>query len=455
MAERRPTDSAPTITWSILWVFWLPLALMWILMGFEQPALNGVIARLPNAPIHLAAFEVAFGLALVIESPILQMLSAATALVVGKRSYRSMLRFMQAWAVGLTVAHIVLSRPAVFFWVTESVLGVHPEVVVPAQQVFTVLIPFAGMVGLRRLWQGALIRAGETGLVARTMVIRLFVTVGGLAAGLVWHRLAPETSPAGHLVGGGSLVLGVIAGAAASWWYFRRRVAPELTEGPGDTVKTIGELMAFYIPLSLTSIMLLVSRPVLAFGISRSIQPLLSLAAWPVVQSLLFIFTSVALSYQEAVVAKMGESQGNEGLLRRFGLLLGLSLTGLLAIMSFSPASTVWFTSVAGLTPDLVAVARPAMMILVGMPMIVTIRSYFSGVLVSRDRTGILGVSVAANTGVLLLPVFLLPSATTLSGAQVAATAFFSANLSQLLVLWYGQYRAARRLARRALQPTV
>ncbi|MFW5826789.1 MAG: hypothetical protein ACOCU4_01785, partial [Alkalispirochaeta sp.] len=54
----------PTITLKILFVFWLPLAVMWIIMGIEQPSLNAIIARLPDAEVHLAAFEVAFGLAL-------------------------------------------------------------------------------------------------------------------------------------------------------------------------------------------------------------------------------------------------------------------------------------------------------------------------------------------------------------------------------------------------------
>ena len=39
-------------------VFWTPLAVMWILMGFEQPALTAVAARLPDAALNLAAFGV-------------------------------------------------------------------------------------------------------------------------------------------------------------------------------------------------------------------------------------------------------------------------------------------------------------------------------------------------------------------------------------------------------------
>jgi len=352
-----------------------------------------------------------------------------------------MARFMHVWAVALTAIHVIASRKVVFTWIAGSILGVPADVLGPARTVFTILIPFAAMVGYRRLWQGALIRAGKTKLVARTMIIRLIATIGGLATGLVWHRNAPETALPGHVVGGVSLMLGIVVGAAAAWWYFRRQVFHDLPEGPQDVVKTPRELLAFYIPLSLTSIMTLVSRPVLAFGISRSVQPFLSLAAWPVVQSLMFLFTSIALSYQEAVVAKMGETRQNEEVLRRFGLLLGGSLTVLFFILGYTGGSAIWFDRIAGLTPELIELARPAMMILVLMPFLVTGRSYFSGILVSRDRTDLLGMSVLANTVVLLTLVIVLPRFTDIPGASIAAIAFAGANAAQLTVLVYGDSR--------------
>ena len=129
-----PSTPVPQITLSLLALFWLPLALMWVLMGVEQPVLNGVMARLPDATRSLAAFEVAFGIALVIESPILQILSAATALVRGPRSYRQMLRFMHLLAAVLTLVHFIVSRPVVFEFVTRRILGVPEDVIEPARR---------------------------------------------------------------------------------------------------------------------------------------------------------------------------------------------------------------------------------------------------------------------------------------------------------------------------------
>lgn len=454
---------------------------MWIIMGIEQPSLNAVMARLPNAVVHLASFEVAFGLALVIESPILQMLSAATALVRGRRSYRSMLRFMHAWTIVLTSIHVVVSLPRVFAFVAGRVLSVPEEVLEPSQQLFVLLLPLAAMVGYRRLWQGGLIQAGKTGLVGRTMIIRLSVTIGCLAAGFAAHRIVPDRAPGGHIVAGLSLMAGVIAGAAASWWYFRRHVAIEMFEGggatspsnpapsaaassaaassaassDGDEPKTFAQLLAFYVPLSLTSVMSLASRPILAYGIGRSIAPFLSLAAWPVVQSLLFLFTSIALSYQEAVVAMINRDEANEPVVRRFAVRLAVVLTAIFALMSVTGLSRLWFSHVAGLDAELVELARASLVILIVMPAAATGRSFFSGVLVARHRTALLAVAVAANTATLLTLVVLLPRLTTLAGASVAACAFAGANVVQLLVLAVADLAMRRRLRTRIAAGTL
>ena len=442
--QTQLSQRSATITLPSLFLFWVPLAVMWLLMAVEQPSLNAAMARLPRAALHLAAFEVAFGLTLVIESPILQMLSAGTALVTGRRSYRSLLRFMHSLAVILTAAQFVLSRPVVFSWIAGGLLGVPAETVEPARQVYAILVPFSALVGYRRLWQGALIRAGETGLVARTMVLRLVATVGFLVVGGVMNLRGGAGVPAGHVVAATALLIGVFTGAVSSWWYFRRRVLPRLTDNPEEEVKGLGQLLAFYVPLSLTSVMALVSRPVLAFGISRSVAPFLSLAAWPVVQSLLFMFTSIGLSYQEAVVAKMGTHGENEGVLRRFGLIFSGILTALFIVLAYTGGSALWFDHIAGLEPELIALARPAMMVLVLMPLLITGRSYFSGVLVSRDSTSFLGYSVVANTLVLVSLVVALPRFTALPGATVAAIAFTGANLAQVLFLWWGDARSRR-----------
>ena len=74
---------------------WWPLAASWLLMGLELPAASAVLARLADPRVHLAAYGgVVFPLALLIESPILLLLSASTALARDHDSYQVVRRFM-------------------------------------------------------------------------------------------------------------------------------------------------------------------------------------------------------------------------------------------------------------------------------------------------------------------------------------------------------------------------
>jgi O-antigen/teichoic acid export membrane protein len=179
-----------------------------------------------------------------------------------------------------------------------------------------------------------------------------------------------------------------------------------------------------------------------------------SLSTWPVVNSLFFLFSSIALSFQEAVVAQAGRSRKNIPVLVKFGLILMAALAGLFLLITMTGGSRFWFRVVAGLPPSLVDLAQPAMYILIVLPVAVTLRSLLSGILVAREKTGFLTIAVSANTVVLLTLVVVLPRFTDLVGTIVAAIALVSAVTAQALVLWLGNY-LSRRTARRINGPAV
>jgi Na+-driven multidrug efflux pump len=72
------------LTYRKIFLFWGPLALTWLMMAFEQPVLIAFIARLNEAKYNLAAFGIAGSFAMIVEAPIIMLMSASTALVRGK-----------------------------------------------------------------------------------------------------------------------------------------------------------------------------------------------------------------------------------------------------------------------------------------------------------------------------------------------------------------------------------
>jgi hypothetical protein len=121
----QPTSSddpiiQPLTTRRILHTWW-PLAASWLLMGAEGPAIFAVMARLANPVINLAAFNgLVYPLALIIESPIIMLLAASTALSKDwppPKVYRFM--WLRGGPTGL---HVLLVFAALLF-VVETIMG--------------------------------------------------------------------------------------------------------------------------------------------------------------------------------------------------------------------------------------------------------------------------------------------------------------------------------------------
>ena len=111
------------ITYTKIFRFWIPLAATWLMMSIEGPFLAAVIARLADPKHNLAAYGVAFSLALIVEAPVIMILSASLALVAGKQSYFKLKRFIFFLNAIVTFIMAVCLLPPVFFFFTEGLIN--------------------------------------------------------------------------------------------------------------------------------------------------------------------------------------------------------------------------------------------------------------------------------------------------------------------------------------------
>jgi len=72
-------------------------------MAVEGPYLAAVIGRLPDVKVNLAAYGIAYSVALITESPIIMLMSASTALVKSRYSYIKLRNFSYLLIVILTL----------------------------------------------------------------------------------------------------------------------------------------------------------------------------------------------------------------------------------------------------------------------------------------------------------------------------------------------------------------
>jgi hypothetical protein len=430
----------PPLTQTRIFWFWFPLAAMWLMMAFEQPAIAAVVARLPAPEPNLAAVGVTLSLALIVESPIIMLLTAGTALARGKQSYERLLHFTHILAVTLMALHVVIALTPLFGFIVGNLIGAPAEIVEPSRKAFLLMTPWTPAIAYRRLWQGVLIRFDRTRVVPLTIGARVAASGLVLATGLLTRRFSGAT------LGGMALSVGVMAAALAAYAFARSTVREHLSApSPGDEPLAWRDLLEFYVPLALTSFITLVGRPVLTFGLARAPHPLASLAVWPVIMGFIFLARSFAFAYQEVVVALLVDGHSFEKL-RRFTVGLALSLSGVFALVAVTPAARLWFEKVSGLTPDLVALAIVPTMILAFLPGLDTLLSWERGVMVHVGRTRAITQAVVLDVVVLVVVMLGVGAVLPLAGATMAAIALTSAVGAEWVYLWWRSRPAAAQM---------
>jgi hypothetical protein len=422
------TGADPRLTVKKIFWFWVPLAAMWIVMAIEHPMITAVIARIPNAEINLAAFGLSFSLSLIIESPIIMLFTAATALARDKCSYRILLRFTNRLAMALTLLHLGIALTPAFELIVRHLIGAPAGIVAPARRAFILMFPWTAAIAYRRLWQGVLIRFKRTRVVPFTLVSRLLLSLAVMAAGFAAGTVY------GAEIGALALSAGSIASAGTAFAFYRPVGRIMETRLPGYEPLSRRRLLSFYIPLALTTFITMLGQPLVAVGLARAAQPLASLAAWPVLMGAMFIGRALGLSFQEVVVALL-EDAGSFRSLRSFALRLGLLLTVMMAGFTFSPAARFWFARVAGLNPRLADFVLTPVRIMIFIPALEAALSFLRGVQVHLRRTALITRSVLLNVGVLSAVLFAGTSLLSLSGAAVAALALTAALMADSLFL--------------------
>lgn len=372
------------LTYRKIFVLWVPLAATWFMMAAEGLFLAAVVARLPEPEFNLAAYGVAFSLAFIIEAPIIMMLAASTALVKDRNSFFKLRNFTYGLNAILTAFLVLLLVSPLFDLVVFRLMRLPEPVARLVYLSLIIFLPWPGAIGYRRFYQGLFIRYDMSRRVAYGTMIRLST----MASTALVLALCFEVD--GALVGAAALSAGVSAEAVAARLMVRGIVRRILEKPKAETegeALTYHQIATFYLPLALTSTISLAVHPMITFFLGQSRMPLESLSTYPVITALSFIFRSVGLSFHEVAIALWGDKGQNYLLLRNFAAILGIASTCGLGIIAFTPANTIWFHSISGLSLELSEFAKLPVRILTPLPALSVLLSFQRAILVNARRT--------------------------------------------------------------------
>ncbi len=280
---------------------------------------------------------------------------------------------MMVMSGSLTALHLLIAVTPLYYFVAEVLIGVPQEIIEPGRIGFLLMLPWTWSIAYRRFNQGVLIRFEHSRAISIGTIIRLSADVIVLIVG---YSLG--TVP-GIVVATLAVSAGVISEAIFVGIVTRPVVKNELMPAPIITpALTLRAFLDFYIPLAMTSLLFLISQPMVSAAVSRMPFPLESLAVWPVVWGLVFLFRSMGMAYNEVVVALIDRPRSYTNLHRYTWWLSVLSTAGLL-FTAVSPLSILWFERLTALNPQLVVMGRQALLFALPLPLLSVVQSWYQG----------------------------------------------------------------------------
>jgi hypothetical protein len=437
-AVQRGATFTQAVPYLKLLLFYLPLGFSGFMMTLDLPIVNGFLNRLPNPIISVAALRVAFSMALVYEAAHVSMIDVSTAMASDRHVFAMLRRFYIVMAaVLLLVASIVVFSP-IYDFIVLDVMGIPAVVAEAARPAAWAFLLWPIPVGWRRLCQGALIRSGESKPVGAGGLVRM----GSLIVGLIFFgwlgTSVVHIEPAAIAVL--AMLVSVTAEAIAvqSWTNRILRAMPETT--PGKPAPTYRDIWRFSFPLNVTSIMSTLMQPLLVAGIAAAAVawaspggPVVAVASYALAWSMAVLVFGPTLSMTQASIAW---NKSEDASVRERGprviLGVGVGLSALMALVSFTPVIYWLFTVVLDAPPVTAALAVDVTRWFIPMPILSAASFMLRGRLIAMGRPTIVRRAQLIDLATLFVIVFLAtggPLVPLLQGAQAAPFASLAYDL--------------------------
>lgn len=418
-------NTAPHITMRYIFKTWWPLAGSWLMMSLEGPLMSAIVARLAAPRVNLAAYGgIVLPVALLIEAPIIMLLSASTAMSKDMPSYLKLRRFMMVLSAVLTGLHALVAFTPLYDLIITQIIGAPAELLEPGRVGLQIMLPWTWAIAYRRFNQGVMIRFGYSGDVMMCTVVRLG-TISVLLFG-------------GYFIGNipGVVVATVAqaAGVTLEGLYSGLRLRPILKKemSADSDAKPFGwrDFAGFYTPLVFTSLLQFLGQPIGSAALSRMPNAVDSLAVWGVLSSFSFLLRSFGMAYNEVVLALL-DRRGSFFNLRRFARGMAVVLTAVILLLLVTPLAQLWFEKVTGLSLELSQMASGALWLFLLVPGLSVFQSWFQGSIIFSHKTRAITESVAIFLSTLVIILLTGVLLGTVTGLYVAASAFAMANLAQ------------------------
>lgn len=403
-------------------------------MTLEPLIINTALSHAPNAELMLAAYNVMFGISLVVEAPVIMLVSASTALSKNQQAFGRLFRFMLILSSGAVATGFLVSLTPLYDWLVVDAMRIPPAVAEAARPALVIMSVWSLPVAWRRTLQGVLIAHDRTPVVTLATGVRLVALTAALLIGirLMPHRVLEVSALA---MQASVLAESLVVTPPAF------RLVRSMPSGSGESPLSWKWLISFYQPLAIMMILRQVSRPILSAGIASASSPEASLAAWSVTWSLVVLPFGVTMGLEQVAIAK-GITPDALRRVRRFVWAIGLALGGGLALVAFTPLVDPVLATLFAPSPEIKPLVVTALRWTALLPLLQSLQAMLRGIAIGDGRTPDVRSAVLVSLiGTTLIAVF-GPRVSFCTGVVIGSVGTMVAALAEVSWLAWREVRS-------------
>ena len=171
---------------------------------------------------------------------------------------------------------------------------------------------------------------------------------------------------------------------------------------------TTRQLLAFFVPLAVSTALITASHSLYNAGIARLSKPELYLAAFAVAKSLYQMVQFPTATSRQCIAGLSTDSQSFLAARKFYTIILGLVVL-ILAVIAFTPISNYIFTVIMGNTQQVARQATISLRCFFILPIIFVVRDSYGAVTIRLRQTYILSIGTIARVVLAIIIVLIIP----------------------------------------------
>jgi len=296
-------------------------------------------------------------------------------------------------------------------------------------------------VAFRNFFQGLLMKSRKTPLITAGAVVRML-----FVATVILFIKSFSTIPGGVVAG--ALLLGAILVEALAMLAGIRmtagkidKIVGEIQENNSNAKKrevTNKSLLSFMFPLILTSFIGTVGTFVVNIGLIRTVNPAVALTAFAVGWDLGMIFVSPLNMLHQVPVNYLQEySQARLKSIKKFMAYLGIMLSLILSVVSFSPVGHFLLRHYMGVSEEISMWSMDVLKIMAILPAIAVVREFYWGLFLKEHKTKYIVWGKSINLISLVITVAVLTWIPPSNPAIIGAVGMLGSQVMELGYLFW------------------